>query len=111
MDCRNFRESEELSGTLQAKDSGGYSLNCQNPVRNGYTVRRLTPTECERLQGYPDGWTAYGHDGKLISDSSRYMMLGNSVAVPCVAYILMGIASQLEARGGTVDSDRDGESA
>lgn len=37
--------------------NGGHSLNYQNPVRIGYTVRRLTPLECERLQGYPDGWT------------------------------------------------------
>jgi len=51
-------------------------------------VRRLTPLECERLQGYPDGWTEYGHDGKRISDNQRYKALGNSVAVPCVAFIL-----------------------
>lgn len=55
MDCRNLRETDELSGTLQAKKSGGYSLNSQNPVCTGFIVRRLTPTECERLQGYPDG--------------------------------------------------------
>ena len=46
------------------------------------------------LEGYPDGWTAFGHDGKEISDTRRYQMLGNSVAVPCVAYILLGIAKQ-----------------
>ena len=92
VDCRNLRESPELSGTLQAKENGSYSLNYQNPVRMGYIVRRLTPTECERLQGYPDGWTAFGHDEKSISDTARYMMLGNSVAVPCVAYVLLGIA-------------------
>jgi site-specific DNA-cytosine methylase len=52
------------------------------------------PVECERLQGYPDGWTERGHDGKEISDTRRYQMLGNSVAVPCVAYIMLGIAGQ-----------------
>lgn len=93
VDCRNMRETEELSGTLQAKENGSYSLNYQNPVRMGYIVRRLTPTECERLQGYPDGWTAFGCDGKPVSDTARYMMLGNSVAVPCVAYIMLGIAA------------------
>jgi DNA (cytosine-5)-methyltransferase 1 len=93
VDCRNLRERPELSGTLQAKENGSYSLNYQNPVRMGYIVRRLTPVECERLQGYPDGWTDRGHDGKPISDTARYMMLGNSVAVPCVAYILQGIAA------------------
>jgi DNA (cytosine-5)-methyltransferase 1 len=95
VDCRNLRETEEMSGTLQAKSaSGGYSLNYQNPVRNGFIVRRLTPVECERLQGYPDGWTEYGHDGKPLSDTARYQALGNSVAIPCVAYVLSGIADE-----------------
>jgi len=57
-------------------------------IASPYAVRRLTPLECERLQGYPDGWTEYGHDGKQISDSQRYKALGNSVAVPCVVYVL-----------------------
>jgi len=64
-------------------------------ARSGYIVRRLTPTECERLQGFPDGWTAADADGKPISDSKRYMMLGNSVAIPCVAFVLGGIAAQM----------------
>lgn len=63
----------------------------------GFCVRRLTPTEAERLQGYPDGWTEYGEDGKPVSDTKRYQMLGNSVAVPCVAYIMQGIRN---AEGG-----------
>ena len=46
------------------------------------TVRRLTPTECERLQGFPDGWT----EGQ--ADSHRYKQLGNAVAVPCVQWII-----------------------
>lgn len=84
VDCRNLRETDEVSGTLLAKAaSGGYSLNYQNPVRTGLCVRRLTLTEAERLQGYPDG--------KAINDTKRYQMLGNSVAVPCVAYIMQGI--------------------
>ena len=95
VDCRNYKEAGDLSGTLQAKNKPGYSLNYQNPVRTGYIVRRLTPTECEKRQGYPVGWTAMGHDGKEISDTRRYQMLGNSVAVPCVGYILRGIAAQM----------------
>jgi len=100
VDCRNLTETEERSGTLQSKQQG-YSLNFTNPVRSGYIVRRLLPVECERLQGYPDGWTEFGHDEKPISDTLRYQMLGNSVAVPCVAYILLGIAEQFwkEAKG------------
>jgi len=95
VDCRNLRETEEISGTLQAKESGSYSLNYQNPVRKGYIVRRLTPTECERLQGYGDGWTEHGHDGKPLSDTARYQALGNSVAIPCVAYVISGIVDEL----------------
>lgn len=58
-------------------------------------IRRLTPLECERLQGFPDGWT----DIPGASDSSRYKALGNSVAIPCVEYILRGVALALRAAG------------
>ena len=61
-------------------------------------VRRLTPLECERLQGFGDFWTEYGHDGRAVSDTSRYQMLGNSIAVPGVAYIMQGIYHALERR-------------
>lgn len=54
-------------------------------------VRRLTPLECERLQGYPDGWTASE------SDSARYKALGNSVALPCVDYIMSGVVDALDS--------------
>ena len=91
VDCRNLRETAEISGTL----SGGYSLNNQAPVRIGFCVRRLTPLEAERLMGFEDFWTEYGHDGKPISDTKRYSMLGNSIAVPCVAYIMQGIRDVL----------------
>jgi DNA (cytosine-5)-methyltransferase 1 len=91
VDCRSFKEAEDKCGTLLSKENGGYSLNFQNPVRQGYVVRRLTPTECERLMGLPDDWTKYGEDGKDISDSKRYSMLGNSIATPCAAYIMLGI--------------------
>lgn len=46
-----------------------------------YNVRRLTPVECERLQGFPDGWTSPE------SDSARYRMLGNAVCVPVAEWI------------------------
>ena len=48
-------------------------------------IRRLTPTECERLQGYPDGWT----EGQ--SDTQRYKQLGNTVSVPVVEEIIKGL--------------------
>lgn len=50
-------------------------------------IRRLTPLECERLQGFPDGWT----DLPSASDSARYKALGNSVAIPCVEYVMRRI--------------------
>lgn len=62
-----------------------------NGMQDRYVVRLFTPMECERLQGFPDGWTTYGMDGGIIPDYKRYQMLGNSIAVPCVAYILQGI--------------------
>ena len=157
-DCRNLRLTEEVSGTLQAKENGGYSLNYQNPVvyrepkrgeyvesevgstllahlaveprdivvydarGNGdgqivptltgdhenrvtdytalavfleklwrYIVRRLTPLECCRLQGFPDWW----EDGVDGSDSARYKMWGNGMALPCVLYVMEGIVDAM----------------
>lgn len=178
IDCRNLVLNDEISGTLQAKESGSYSLNYTNPVMisrredgdrlipcywdggqladtldasisakqqtmpekrrfnaviqepcvafsenqraevvlsekmhslccadgkpgKGYpaimnkaAVRRLTPIECERLMGFPDGWTEnttypdyIKNIGGHLSDSTRYRMLGNSVAVPVVEWI------------------------
>jgi DNA (cytosine-5)-methyltransferase 1 len=192
VDCRNMRLAEEISGTLQAKENGGYSLNYQNPVvydargngdgkivptltgdhenrvtdytalavGNGqlnqiymtdtagtltcshdqqmicafmggqgakaggigysetvsptlkaapsgnntvpdiaywlkkarrYFVRRLTPLECCRLQGFPDWW----EDGVSGSDSARYKMWGNGMALPCVLYVMEGIVDEM----------------
>lgn len=190
-DCRNLRLNEEISGTLQAKENGGYSLNYQNPVvyqnpkrgeyveseigstllahlaveprdivaydargngdgeivptltgdherrvtdytalvvGNGqlnqmsmsdkagalncmhdqqavltwlkklrrYIVRRLTPLECCRLQGFPDWW----EEGAGGSDSARYKMWGNGMALPCVLYVMEGIADGMQVVRG-----------
>lgn len=75
--------------TLRAQggDNGGGSENLVK--ENGRNlIRRLTPLECERLQGFPDGWTLIPG----ASDSARYKALGNSVAIPCVDFVLRGIA-------------------
>jgi DNA (cytosine-5)-methyltransferase 1 len=56
------------------------------------TIRRLTPTECERLQGFPDGWTLTSN-GQPQADSSRYKQTGNAVAVPVVQWILERIVA------------------
>lgn len=94
VDCRNFTEGGEINGTLQAKESGGQSLNLNNTVRQNMVVRRLTPMECERLQGFPDGWTDIGDytdsTGKKRKtlDSARYKALGNSIALPFWQWML-----------------------
>lgn len=127
IDTRNSRSNGDISGTLQAKKSGGYSLNYINPIVFDWTagaegslklsneisftlkssqasygghspavlsdqllgVRRLTPTECERLQGFPDGHTAVNGQ----SDSKRYKQLGNAVAVPVAEWIARRIVA------------------
>lgn len=100
VDCRNFREGGETNGTLQAKSNGGISYNLQNTVRTGMIVRRLTPMECERLQGFPDGWTDIGEwrdsKGKMRkpSDSPRYKALGNSIALPFWDFLAKRISAQ-----------------
>ena len=106
IDCRNFREGGEVNGTLQAKESGGQSLNLNNTVRQNMVVRRLTPMECERLQGFPDGWTDIGDwvktdkRGREIkvkgsADSPRYKALGNSIALPFWDWMLRRMARYL----------------
>ena len=100
VDCRNFREGGETNGTLQAKSNGGTSYNLQNTVRTGMIVRRFTPMECERLQGFPDGWTDIGEwrdsKGKMRkpSDSPRYKALGNSIALPFWDFLAKRISAQ-----------------
>ena len=203
LDCRNLVGNQEISGTLQAKDEGGYSLNYVNPVvydcrGNGdgctvpnltgdhenrvtdytaicvgnvqlhqtdlgdktgalncmhdqqaiihkakpprkYIIRRLTPLECNRLQGFPDSWGFIPHKdvmtdeeyqfwtnvrnthisingrtpksftkkamldwyNKLHTDSAEYKMWGNGMALPCVLYVMQGIAEA----GGASDAD------
>ena len=101
VDCRNFTEGGEVNGTLQAKESGGQSLNLNNTVRQNMVVRRLTPMECERLQGFPDHWTDIGEwideKGKKHkdADSPRYKALGNSIALPFWEWMLQRMARYL----------------
>jgi len=65
-------------------------------------IRRLTPLECERLQGFPDFWTDIPADSRRSgsSDSARYKALGNSVAIPCVEHVLRGISYFLKEGAG-----------
>lgn len=55
--------------------------------QGGPTIRRLTPLECERLQGFPDAWTALDASGAAISDAARYRALGNAVCVPVASWL------------------------
>lgn len=82
---------QELVGTLCCGDDKGsgcqYVSQDKCVVENKQLIRRLTPLECERLQGFPDGWT----DIPSGSDSARYRALGNSVAVPCVEFLMKSL--------------------
>ena len=75
--------------TLRSRETGG-GINDMTMYQDGdsYVVRRLTPTECERLQGFPDGHTDIPYKGKEHPpDGPRYKALGNSMAVPVMRWI------------------------
>ena len=113
VDCRNATEYPEMNGTIQAKSSGWFSLNCNQVVRVKHIVRRLTPLECERLQGFPDGWIDIGEwvDSKgkkhKEADSLRYKALGNSIAIPPWKWVLKRLCACYE-RDATMASLFDG---
>lgn len=76
----------DVVGAVPASQSGKKVQG----VAQGYAVRRLTPTECERLQGFPDGWTKVPYRGKTAEecpDTPRYKAVGNSMAVPVMRWI------------------------
>ena len=78
----DLRLQDDKINTLQARmGTGGNNM----PMVATTQVRRLTPLECERLQGFPDGWT------EDQSDTHRYKQMGNAVAVPVVEWIIQGI--------------------
>lgn len=132
VDCRNATE-DLINGALQSNSA--HSLNGNNVVRTRYIVRRLTPLECERLQGYPDNWTRIGEvvgyerqidertgeefvqaiyeyidaNGKKrkTSDSQRYRALGNSIALPPWKWVLKRLCACYE-RDATMASLFDG---
>ena len=93
--CRTVYQ--ETVGALTSSDRKGpnsqYVGQDKLGVDGPLLIRRLVPQECELLQGFPPGWT----DLPGASDSARYKALGNSVAVPCVEYLMQGIALVLRA--------------
>ena len=92
---------------------GGEPAVCYEQPKTRYIVRRLTPLECERLQGYPDGWTDIGEwvdsNGKTrqTSDAARYKALGNSIALPPWKWVLKRLCACYE-RDATMASLFDG---
>ena len=113
VDCRHGTE-DSTAQTLTGGNGGrGYSLNQQPIIHRQSGLWRLTPLECERLQGYPDGWTDIGDwtDDKgrtrKSSDAARYKALGNSIALPPWKWVLKRISAQFE-RDATMGSLFDG---
>lgn len=107
---RSGRETIEVNGTIQVD----HGFNSNNVIRLKNAVRRLTPLECERLQGFPDGWTDIGpwvdSKGKLhkeSSDTARYTALGNSIALPPWTWVLKRLCACYE-RPATMASLFDG---
>lgn len=114
--------NEDISYTLNGADRHAVACAIQGfgeyieSEKGGpkYIVRRLTPIECERLQGFPDGWTDIGawrdnkgKEHKEASDSRRYKALGNSIALPPWKWVLKRISAQYE-RDATMGSLFDG---
>ena len=102
------RSVDDTVAPLQARDYKGGKL-----ITTRYIVRRLTPLECERLQGYPDGWTDVGEyidskgKKKQSSDAARYKALGNSIALPPWKWVMKRISACYE-REATLASLFDG---
>jgi DNA (cytosine-5)-methyltransferase 1 len=99
IDFRNLRYHEgDVAGTMQAKATGGYSLNYMTGIQQNMAVRRLTPVECERLQGFPDNYTNIPwRKQPTAPDGPRYKALGNSWAVPVVRWIGKRIQEAINA--------------
>jgi len=81
----------KITGALMAEPG----MKQQNYIHQNMAVRRLTPIECERLQGFPDGYTDIKFNGKATPDGPRYKALGNSMAVPVMAWIGKRIKNKL----------------
>ena len=111
VDCRNATEYPEMNATLQS--DAAHNLNSNNVVRVKHIVRRMTPLECELLQGFPKNWTNIGEwvDSKgkkhKEADSPRYKALGNSIALPPWKWVLKRLCACYE-RDATMASLFDG---
>lgn len=99
-----FKQGGVASTLMERQFKSGDDLVVeeQPQLQRKYIVRRLTPTECARLQGFPDWWC----DGADGSDSAQYKMWGNGIALPCAADVLGRIAKAARKRGEHSDSER-----
>ena len=88
----DFRENAVVSTQSARQCKDAVDLVCQKADDHAHLIRRLTPLECERLQGFPDGWT----DIPGASDSARYKALGNSVAIPCVDFVMQCLVQAIQ---------------
>ena len=89
--------NDDIASTQSARQAKDATDLVVEPDRQyAQLIRRLTPLECERLQGFPDDWTNIPG----ASDSARYRALGNSVAIPCVEFIMRSLkeASSIEVK-------------
>jgi len=80
---RMIKNHDEPSYTITAQDRHGVQIDTDSETR----IRKLTPLECERLQGFPDGWTEFYPDGTKVSDSERYERCGRTITIPVVEAI------------------------
>ena len=99
----DFRHNDVASTQSARQYKDATDLICQQAEAYAYLIRRLTPLECERLQGFPDGWT----DIPGASDSARYKALGNSIALPFWRWMFGRMAAFLP-EGATLGSLFDG---
>lgn len=84
---RRFKDDGDPAFTLTAQDRHGVAIGDGDAI----AIRKLTPLECERLQGLPDEFTKYYEDGSLVSDNVRYERLGRTITVPIVEAIGKGL--------------------
>lgn len=100
-DCGEVAPTLRAMGAHQSHDNAGGQLAIASRLGARLGVRRLLPVECERLQGFPDGWTDIPEaNGKRSADGPRYRALGNSKAVPVVRWIGKRIAAHLATLQG-----------
>jgi DNA (cytosine-5)-methyltransferase 1 len=80
---RMIKDDGDPMYTITAQDRHGVQIGDED----GFAIRKLTPMECERLQGFPDGWTEFYDDGKRVTDSERYERCGRTITIPVVEAI------------------------